>query len=100
MYANLFFFGFFLQDFEKGIGATTEGAISIFEGLKNSTSSGNSYGDVMATVSVLSIMSGASGRVTLSDSLLPVSTSELVVVRSSSVMPPALYSLLPQNVIN
>ncbi|KAM9443960.1 adhesion G-protein coupled receptor F3 [Clarias gariepinus] len=59
------------SDFEKGIGATTEGAISIFEGLKNSTSSGNSYGDVMATVSVLSIMSGASGRVTLSDSLLP-----------------------------
>ncbi|KAG7316807.1 hypothetical protein KOW79_020348 [Hemibagrus wyckioides] len=58
-------------DFEKGIGATTEGAIAIFEGLKNSTSTGNSYGDVMATVSVLTTMSGASTRVTMTDSLLP-----------------------------
>ncbi|KAF4082413.1 hypothetical protein AMELA_G00151540 [Ameiurus melas] len=59
------------SDFEKGIGATTEGAILIFDSLKNSTSTGNSYGDVMATVSVLTSMSVASGRVTLTDSLLP-----------------------------
>ncbi|KAK3516719.1 hypothetical protein QTP70_022512, partial [Hemibagrus guttatus] len=59
------------SDFEKGIGATTEGAIAIFDGLKNSTSTGNSYGDVMATVSVLTTMSSASTRVSLTDSLLP-----------------------------
>ncbi|KAB5539646.1 hypothetical protein PHYPO_G00091420 [Pangasianodon hypophthalmus] len=59
------------EDFEKGIGATTEGAIIIFESLKNGTSTENTYGDVMATVSVLTTMSGASSRVALTDSLLP-----------------------------
>lgn len=66
-------FSVLFQDFEQGIGATTEGAILIFESLKNGTSTTNSYGDVMATVSIFTSMSLASGRVTLTDSLLPVS---------------------------
>lgn len=76
MYRNVnksIIFWVLFQDFEKGIGATTEGAILIFDGLKNSTSTGNTYGDIMATVSVFNTMSSASERVTMTDSLLPVS---------------------------
>ncbi|XP_046692517.1 adhesion G-protein coupled receptor F3 isoform X2 [Silurus meridionalis] len=59
------------SDFQKGIGATTQGAIAIFDSMKNSTSGGNSMGDILATVSVLTIMSSASDKVVLTDSLLP-----------------------------
>ncbi|XP_060721053.1 adhesion G-protein coupled receptor F3 [Tachysurus vachellii] len=72
------------EDFEKGIGATTEGAIAIFESLKNSTSTGNSYGDVMATVSVITTMSGASTRVAMTDSLLPNFIDSASVVLNTS----------------
>ncbi|XP_062858550.1 adhesion G-protein coupled receptor F3 [Trichomycterus rosablanca] len=59
------------SDFEKGVGATQEGACSIFESLKNNTASQNTYGDVTATVNVLLSMSRASGKVVLYESLLP-----------------------------
>ncbi|KAL7887962.1 hypothetical protein AOLI_G00029360 [Acnodon oligacanthus] len=58
-------------DFEKGVGATQEVAIAIFDNLKNTTSAENSYGDVSATVSVFTTMSRASSKIDLGEALLP-----------------------------
>ncbi|KAG9282632.1 adhesion G-protein coupled receptor F3-like [Astyanax mexicanus] len=58
-------------DFEKGVGATEDGASLIFDNLKNTTSVQNTYGDVKATVNVFSTMSRASSRVTMGETLLP-----------------------------
>ncbi|KAI4885798.1 hypothetical protein NFI96_013792, partial [Prochilodus magdalenae] len=59
------------KDFEKGVGATQEVANLIFDNLKNSTSMGNTYGDISATVNVFNTMSRASNKVPLDEGLLP-----------------------------
>ncbi|XP_072552082.1 adhesion G-protein coupled receptor F1 [Salminus brasiliensis] len=58
-------------DFEKGVGATEDGASIIFDNLKNTTAAQNTYGDVKATVNVFSTMSRASSKVTMGETLLP-----------------------------
>ncbi len=66
-----------LQDFEKGLGATQEGAQFIFQSLKNNTSEEgeNTFGDVKTAVSVFETMNKASVNMALGENLLPVSIS-------------------------
>ncbi|XP_051500547.1 adhesion G-protein coupled receptor F3-like [Myxocyprinus asiaticus] len=61
------------KDFEKGLGATQEGAHLIFQSLRNNTSSDegeNTFGDVMAGVSVFQTMKNASVNLPLGENLL------------------------------
>ncbi|XP_059354436.1 adhesion G-protein coupled receptor F3-like [Carassius carassius] len=60
------------KDFEKGLGATQEGAQFIFQSLKNNTAedSENTFGDVKATVSVFETMNKASANMPLGENLL------------------------------
>ncbi|XP_026111236.1 adhesion G-protein coupled receptor F2-like [Carassius auratus] len=60
------------KDFEKGLGATQEGAQLIFQSLKNNTvdDSDNTFGDVKAAVSVFETMNKASANMPLGENLL------------------------------
>lgn len=69
-----------LQDFEKGLGATQEGAQLIFQSLKNNTSEDgaeNSFGDVKTAVHVFETMKLASQNMPLGENLLAVSISTI-----------------------
>ncbi|XP_043076515.1 adhesion G-protein coupled receptor F3 isoform X2 [Puntigrus tetrazona] len=61
------------KDFEKGLGATQEGAQFIFQSLKNNTSEegDNTFGDVKTAVSVFETMNKASINMALGENLLP-----------------------------
>ncbi|KAK9956683.1 hypothetical protein ABG768_014399 [Culter alburnus] len=61
------------KDFEKGLGATQEGAQLIFQSLKNNTSDEggeNSFGDVKTAVKVFQTMKNASVNMPLGENLL------------------------------
>ncbi|XP_016091177.1 adhesion G-protein coupled receptor F3-like [Sinocyclocheilus grahami] len=60
------------KDFEKGLGATQEGAQFIFQSLKNNTSEEgeNTFGDVKTAVSVFETMNKASVNMALGENLL------------------------------
>ncbi|KAM6964981.1 adhesion G-protein coupled receptor F3-like [Aplochiton taeniatus] len=59
-------------NFAQGLGATQEVALAIFEGLSNSTKSGSSdIADLRASIAILAIMSTASDKITLKESVLP-----------------------------
>ncbi|KAK2884035.1 hypothetical protein Q8A67_017672 [Cirrhinus molitorella] len=60
------------KDFEKGLGATPEGAQFIFQSLKNNTAEEgeNSFGDVKTAVSVFETMNKASANMPLGENLL------------------------------
>ncbi|XP_026102428.1 adhesion G-protein coupled receptor F3-like [Carassius auratus] len=60
------------QDFEKGLGATQDGARFIFQSLKNNTSedNDNSFGDIKTAVSVFKTMNKASSNMALGEDLL------------------------------
>ncbi|XP_051954939.1 adhesion G protein-coupled receptor F5 [Xyrauchen texanus] len=61
------------KDFEKGLGATQEGARLIFQSLRNNTASEvaeNTFGDVKAGISVFQTMKNASANMPLGEDLL------------------------------
>ncbi|KTG43308.1 hypothetical protein cypCar_00025928 [Cyprinus carpio] len=60
------------KDFEKGLGATQEGAQFIFQSLKNNTAEDdeNTFGDVKTAVSVFETMNKASVNMALGENLL------------------------------
>ncbi|XP_016381919.1 adhesion G-protein coupled receptor F3-like [Sinocyclocheilus rhinocerous] len=60
------------KDFEKGLGATQEGAQFIFQSLKNNTAEEgeNTFGDVKTAVSVFETMNKASVNMPLGENLL------------------------------
>lgn len=75
-----------LQDFEKGLGATQDGAQLIFQSLKNNTSEDdeNSFGDVKTAVTVFQTMKQASVNMPLGENLLGVSISTISLPFDSS----------------
>ncbi|XP_047430340.1 adhesion G-protein coupled receptor F1 [Mugil cephalus] len=63
------------ENFIKGLGATQEVALNIFEGLKNTSESNSTddadSADVSASINVLNVMSEASATIQLSESVFP-----------------------------
>ncbi|XP_039873875.1 adhesion G-protein coupled receptor F3 [Simochromis diagramma] len=63
------------EAFLKGLGATTEVAKNIFEGLKNSSTlssgSGESIADISASIGVLNMMADASNTIVLREDIFP-----------------------------
>ncbi|XP_028254010.1 adhesion G-protein coupled receptor F2 [Parambassis ranga] len=62
------------EDFLKGLGATQEVAMDIFEGLKNSSTSrsdANSIADIGASINILNTMASASQTVVIKEEVLP-----------------------------
>ncbi|KAM7368262.1 hypothetical protein PAMP_014502 [Pampus punctatissimus] len=59
--------------FQMGLGATDEGAMVIFEGLKNTSTSDsdNSMADIRASIGVLAVMSKASENFALQENIYP-----------------------------
>lgn len=76
MYTVLFKYCVFCpQNFLKGLGATQDKAMNIFEGLVNSSSlaSTDNIADITGSLNVLNLMSSASSYFPLHESVLPVS---------------------------
>lgn len=62
------------DNFQKGLGATTEGAKSIFEGLKNSSAhesdSSEATADITASIDVFDVMSSASNTISMPEDII------------------------------
>lgn len=67
-----------------GLNATQSMAITIFQGLKNSSTSGDDSSEAMAdideSINVLNVMARASGNIELQEDLFPVSPRFLLLL--------------------
>lgn len=58
-------------NFQKGLGATQERAMYIFEGLKNSSDTANSMADLAASIKVLEVMANATEKIPIYEEVFP-----------------------------